>query len=201
MSKKGRSPKKAQTNAPKIQAREVSMWGDMTEEEMQNPSIDQFDLKGYSDKRREFEEAVKRGERPKPLPFRFQYTSVMRSSGAPDGRKQAARAAKGYKVVKWDEAENYGIQLEDASGDPVGAARRGDDGNVYVGSQMLMVAPREVAAREAARINQATNDQLDAVDQRLKDKAAEWNKAMHLSESGGTEFSGFSVDEDDLDDI
>ena len=195
MSKKGR--KKA---APKIEAREVSMWGTMTEEELQNPNIDQFDLKGYTDKRREFEEAVKRGERPNPLPWRFQYTSIASPSGAPRGDKQARRAARGYKVVKWDEAKNYGIELEDSEGNPIGAARRGDDGNVHVGSQVLMVAPKEVAARDAMLINRATNDQLDNVNRKLKDKATAWNRKMHLPEHAGTEFEGFSVAEDDLDD-
>jgi len=175
------------------------MWGDMTEQELQDPNLDQFYLKGYSDKRNAFIEAQKRGERPQPLPYRFQYTSVMRSSGAPDGRKQAARSAKGYVPVKWDSAEQYGIELQDAEGNPIGAARRGDDGNVYVGSQMLMVAPAKIAAREAMRVRQATNAQLDAVDERLKNKAAEWNRMMHLPEHAGTEFEGFSVAEDDLD--
>lgn len=133
--------------APAIIAEELSPWGNDVDMSFTETAHDYFHIEGYSDKRRERELAVRRGEHPDPLPYRFQYVSVVNPMGGHgrSGRKAGEFQAKGYVPVLFDEAQSkYGI-------DPSRSGfSKAPDGTCIVGdTQMLMVAPARVAAAHA----------------------------------------------------
>lgn len=121
-------------------------------------SRDKFYLHGYSDVRGKRDIEVRRAIRkasgfdengqwtlishpnlPKPIPYRFQYVAV--EGPGPRNAKVAEFRAMGYVPVKYDELSAYGIDPDQST------CEKGLDGTARVGSQMLMVCPADVAAR------------------------------------------------------
>lgn len=185
---------------PRIEVREVSMFGDFSEEELQNPARDRFYLPGWSDKRAEFERAKVEyeqghGDMPKPLPRRFQFVSVERPSGAPDGTKMANFAGDGYRPVKWTEAKDLGLDLGDAETGYTSACRPDAEGNVRVGSQILTVTDARRAATNLERQRRAQLAQTDEIVARMDRTAAEVNRRMGLPAESGTAFELVQTDE------
>lgn len=118
-----------------------------------NEERDALYIEGYSDKRREFELAVARGEHPDPLQWRLHWVRGQAITGDADGRKVAEWKAKGYIPVMWEDAEKYGINLQDS------AAVKGPDGSVRLGDVVLMAAPAKVAAAHYRRQRELTAEQ------------------------------------------
>lgn len=112
-------------------------------------------IEGYSDKRKAFELAVARGERPDPLEWRMHWVRSQAASGDADGRKVAEWRAKGYIPVRWEDADKYGIDLESS------AAVKGPDGTVRLGDVVLMAAPAKVAATHYQRQREQTADMVE----------------------------------------
>lgn len=181
------SPKQKRV-LPRIEVRD-NPWGESaTVDGAVTPQRDRFYLPGYSDKRQEWELAMteyRRGLRsdpPKPLERRFQWVSVKAPNGTDRGEKFQEFTSMGYRPVAWDDAE--GLKLDLAST----AVQKGPDGNVYQGSQMLMVADRATAARNAAVVAETAQAQQDAILDRANDAAAQFNRRLGLSSRGGTAF-------------
>lgn len=134
-----------------IEVEDRSPFGDETDTGQHvTDERDALFIPGYSDRRREFEMAVARGERPATLPWRFQWVRGQAASGDADGRKVAEWKAKGYIPVAWDDAAKYGINLKDS------AAVRGVDGSVRLGDVVLMAAPAKIAAAHYYRQRELT---------------------------------------------
>lgn len=129
-----------------------SPWGNEIDPEGLASGRDQFYVAGYSDKREQFDQDIREGDKPTPLQHRLQYVSVQRASGAPLKEKEAYYASRGYVPLKYDECATFGI-------DPLKSGFIKDaDGTCRVGSQMLMICPaNKVAghARELAERNEA----------------------------------------------
>lgn len=181
---------------PRVEVRD-NPWGEAPIGEGLSAHKDRFYLEGYSNKRHEWEQAMQdfRTDRtgllrpPAPLQFRVQFVSVKGPDGQDRGNKYHEFASMGYRPLKWDDAKaSFGITLEDADGVPCGSAQKGPDGNVYVGSQMAMIISREGAARNAAIVAQASDDQAAAIQDRANDAAAQFNRKMGLSARGATAF-------------
>jgi len=149
------------TEKPAIRVSE-NPFGDFSPEQMAGkPQVDRFYLKGYSDLRHErdleTQKAIKAGRSPalKPLNHRFQYVPVERPDGSPNKSKYVEWVAKGYRTVKYDELESLGIDLAGST------AERGPDGSARVGSQLLMVADADVAARNFREQRELTEKQFE----------------------------------------
>jgi len=171
-------------------------WGDLPNvEDVESPDTSIFALPGYSDERtiQELERAA--GERPKSLPYRFQFVRVQRVNGQDDNTKIAEYAAKGYRVVQFDEASSFGLNLRAEDGTALAAATRGTDGTVRVGDQLLMVAPAARVVQHASLLREATDSQFDAqVRAPLEREATQFNASQGYSAAGGT---AFEIVEDD----
>lgn len=153
-------------------ANEKSVFGDFDEKTLNDPGRSIYELDGYSDKRRAAELARRDGEDVVPIPFRFQYLPSQRPNGQPDRRKIAEYLAKGYKMVKYDEADTYGIDLTTS------AAVKDVDGNVLVGSDILFVAPSTVAAREDHLNKQRIDTQVESTLAPITDQVDEQGKPI-----------------------
>ena len=145
---------------------------------------DRFYVHGYSDKRQDFEQEKRAGGKPTPLPWRFQYVTVERSSGQPTNEKVADFKGRGYVAVPFDEAASYGIDVNQS------AFVRGPDGTCRQGSQMLMVAPKEAAARDY-RLQMEKNAAMSTAMKQQAAQAAEDYNARHP----GFEPTAFEFDE------
>jgi len=143
-------PKRVQV----IEVEDRNPFGEETDpSQLTNEERDALFIDGYSDKRREFELSVARGEHPDPLKWRLHWVRGQAASGDADGRKVAEWRAKGYLPVKWEDADKYGIDLESS------AAVKGPDGTVRLGDVVLMAAPAKVAATHYRRQREQTAEQ------------------------------------------
>lgn len=194
---------KKQAPAPaRIEVREASMFGVVEDPEQAMIDAaegrDWFYMDGYTDKRQAWEEAKVAWERggrhgppPAPLDFRLQCVSVERADGRPDGRKVGEWVGKGYRKLKWDEAKGLGLNVEDTQW------TKDADGNVRNASQVVMIADRATAARNAARVAQDQASQEAAIEARLADAAARYNRARGHKADGGTAFGPFTIENPD----
>ena len=159
-------------------------FGEVSEEQLKGQALsDNFYLKGYSDKRHERELAIKQGRKPETLPRRFQFVSVEDRSGKPVGEKQLAFRRMGYRPVSFDEAKSLGLDLDNST------AVKGPDGNVRVGSQMLMVIDSGGAARHYRDQREATARQFDQHVRGPLEAAADKYNAQHgRTKQSGTVF-------------
>ena len=162
-----------------IFANERSVFGDFDEKTLQDPGRSIYELDGYSDKRRNAELERRAGRQADPIPHRFQYLPSQRPNGQPDRRKIAEYLAKGYKMVKYDEAGDYGIDLSTS------AAVKDVDGNVLVGSDLLFVAPASVAAREDHFNKQRIDTQVASTLAPITDQTDEKGKPIFTFEEEG----------------
>lgn len=155
---------------PAIIAEELAPWADLTDEAIAAAgSMDPWFVSGYSDKRREHELAVRNGEKPEPLPWRFQYVRTALTSGAPDGSKAAEFSTLRYIPVLYDEAHKYGIDVKKSG------FNRATDGTCRVAGQMLMVTPARVAAIHAAAQRERTRALTEASTSRMDQAVREYN--------------------------
>lgn len=146
---------------PIVTARPVSLFGDVSEEEMNgDPTVpDRFFIKGYSDRRREFDAAMKeyeagRGPRPKAMDFRLQCVRVFNAKDGHDKTKAAAWMAKGYRYLQYEEARKHGLDIERS------AFEKGADGSARMGEYVVMIADQKAAARNLAEVQQRNDEQL-----------------------------------------
>lgn len=102
-------------------------------------------LEGYSDKRIARELAIRRGDKVDPLPNRFHLARAKSFDGQrADGQRVFHwKSRKGYEPVAWDEEVWKRLGINPASNP---AFYRGEDGMVWNGTQLLMVADRKTAA-------------------------------------------------------
>jgi len=154
---------KPEKQPPAIIAEELSPWADLTDEAIAAAgNMDPWFVSGYSDKRRDREIAVAKGERPEPLPWRFQYVRTALTSGAPDNTKPAEFSTLRYIDVMYDDAHKYGIDVKKSG------FNRGVDGTCRVAGQKLMVTPNRVAAVHAAAQRERTRALTDATGSKLE---------------------------------
>ena len=113
-------------------------------------------IPGYSDKRRQVDEARKNGTRPPALTHRYHLVRTKMPSGRPDMRDAFNFRAKGYREVHTDELASLGIQM------PLGGIKN-TDGTISVGDTTLFVCSAEQAARNEENWRRATDDR-SAVD-------------------------------------
>jgi hypothetical protein len=154
-------------------------WG-----EIEGPDIhsehyahDAFYLHGYSDKRQDQDQARAAGERTEPLPHRFQFVSVERSNGQPNNEKVSYYKGRGYKPLMYDELSSFGIDAAKS------ACVKGPDGTCRQGSQMVMVAPKEVAARDFRLRQEAIKRRLGSY-KAMAEQAADDFNARHPNIEG-----------------
>lgn len=145
---------------PFVTVQEASIFGEMPER-VQQGQDDFATLPGYSDVRQKIEHDVRAGRPATPLPRRFHLTRASTLAGTPDLRKVAERVRKGYRLVRWDEAESLGIKLEDA-GSPITSFTKAADGTVRVNEYALMVCDAAHAARNLKEIQQRNDEMYDA---------------------------------------
>lgn len=163
---------------------EENPFGDFTDEQLAgDPSApDRFYLKGYSDKRHQRELDIREGRKPAQLNWRFQLVSIERENGTPIRNKEVEWKAKGYKKVMFDEASAYDLDLEGS------AAERGPDGTIRIGSQVLMVAGKELAAKLFKKQREDTERQFDNLKDQLQEKADAFNEKFGYTGKSGTRF-------------
>lgn len=148
-----------------------SPWGTEIDTEGLQAGRDAFYVEGYSDKREQFDADVRTHGKPQALPFRFQYVSVQRQSGAPNKEKEAYYRSRGYVPVMYDEAATYGIDAAKS-----GFIREAD-GTCRVGSQMLMACPAKKVAGHAKDLADRNEALAQAYKSRAQAAADEFNRA------------------------
>lgn len=174
---------------PFIEAREVSPFGDVDPNmtPLTDPTRDIYDLPGYSDKRRERELQIARGERPDPLQCRIQLVPTARVSGKPDRRKEQEYRNLGYSPMTEEKAKELGIDLENS-------AYEVQDGLVTLNENIAMWAPREVAARNLAKLNNLNERQREAARAKVEDAVDKFNRESGLKESAGGSKAIFEIE-------
>jgi len=144
-----------------ITAAPASVFGEVPEEIVTDPTLSMLHIKGYSDKRERFELAQQTGSEAEPLTHHFHF---VRHTG--QGKRSAEFRSQGYRAPMWDdlvdEAGNpkendYGIDITETP-----AAERAPDGTVVAGDLQLMVIPAKVAAGIKQRHENLVQQQLGA---------------------------------------
>ncbi|KKM86382.1 hypothetical protein LCGC14_1279580 [marine sediment metagenome] len=144
-----------------ITAAPASIFGEVPEEIVTDPTTSMLHIKGYSDKRIAFEMAQRNGEKGEPVSHRFHF---VRHTG--QGKRSAEFRAQGYRTLAWDD-------LVDAEGNPkendfgiditeTPAAERAPDGTVVAGDLQLMAVPASIAAGIKQRHDNLVRSQIDA---------------------------------------
>jgi len=108
-------------------------------------------IPGYSDWRRERDDALRTGKKPRPLPFRLQLVRVKNAQGQPDSRMAPYWRAKGYREVEASALVSMGLGM------PVGGMVSGD-GFIDVGDTRLFVCDARRAARNQLDWRRATDE-------------------------------------------
>lgn len=153
MSKRDKQP-------PRIEAREVSIFGEVDESLMQDVGKDIFELPGYSDRRRQLELDRKAGKKWEPLPFRSQLVPIQKMTGTPDYTKVADHVRQGYKLVSPDDLERLcGQPLWDERGHPLSSYQKGPDGTVRLNEYAVMVCDSKQAAANLAKVERRNREQ------------------------------------------
>ena len=124
-----------------IEVEETSPFGaEVDERYLGTEARDASYLPGYSDKRMAREEAIRDGKPAPELDYRLEWVRAQRADGSRDGAKLSEWKAKGYQIISWEDAKAQGIRVDES------AAQKGEDGNVYWGDSVLMIASKAVAA-------------------------------------------------------
>jgi hypothetical protein len=129
-----------------IESKDRNPFGeDFDETILEDSGRDSTWLEGYSDKRIERQLAIRRGDKVEPLPNRYHLARAKTFDGQrADGQRIFHwRSRKGYKPVEWNEETFKELGINPSSNP---AFYKGEDGLVYNGSNMLMVADKAVAA-------------------------------------------------------
>ena len=156
-----------------IEANDRNPFGDDFDESiLQDGAKDSTWLQGYSDKRIERELALRKGEKVLPLQHRFHLARAKTEAGKTNGQRVFHwQSRKGYSSVQWNE-ETFKELGIDPTENP--AYYKGEDGLVYNGSNVLMVAPKEVAAANFARVQDELEAQRASAANRMADAGAEY---------------------------
>jgi hypothetical protein len=161
---------KTEKQPPAIIAEEFNPWGDLSDADITDAAInDPWYISGYSDKRRAQELEAAQGKSPDPLPYRFQYVSTARTSGAPDNTKAAEYSTKRYIPVMYDDAAKFGIDVKKSG------FVRAPDGTCRVANQMLMVVSRKIADVHARALREKTRALTDSVGSKLEQAVDDFN--------------------------
>ena len=143
-----------------ITAEPASIFGEVSEEVITDPTTSMLHIAGYSDKREAFELAQQKGEVGEPVSHRFHF---VRYTG--QAKLTAGFRANQYRTIMWDDCidengnpiENeYGIDLTKTA-----AVEKAPDGTVIAGDLQLMVIPAAIAAGIAKRHENKIEHQLD----------------------------------------
>jgi len=146
---------------PLITAEPASIFGEVPEEIITDPTTSMLHITGYSDKREAFELAQQRGEAMEPLTHRFHF---VRHTG--EAKRTAEFRANRYRAVMWDDCidedgnkkeNDYDIDLTKTP-----AVECAPDGTVIAGDLQLMVVEAGTAAGIAERHSNKIQHQLDA---------------------------------------
>lgn len=147
-----------------------SPWGNDIDPEGLAQGRDQFYVAGYSDKREQYDQAVREGDKPVPLAQRLQWVTVQRANGAVTKEKEGWYRARGYIPVLYDDCKTYGI-------DPAQSGFvKEADGTCRVGSQMLMVCSAKKVAGHAKELRERNEAMVDAYKARANAAADEYNR-------------------------
>lgn len=176
MNPKSTTPKQA---SGRVTAKPATPFGDIPDELMNDPMMDRWWIPGWSDLIMENARRRKRGLPEKPLPFRLQFVSIDRGDGRYYSKNVADFASKGYRRVRWDEQENvngsgYAIDLENS------ACIQTPEGYAQCASQILMVAPPELAARNWKLHRDRVEAQLQGAERRAKEAALQIERETGL---------------------
>jgi len=126
----------------RIEVRDTSPWGDEFDEQiLTDPGKDSTYIKGFSDKFREREIAVSKGERPAPLEHRLQWANP--------GNLHRWLVNKHNKVLMYDDALKLGYDLKENP-----AITRAEDGRALLRDQVLVYADRKVAASNFHKVRE-----------------------------------------------
>lgn len=156
---------------PFVRVRPSTPFGDAPQELLDKPDASVFDLGEYTARKRDLELARARGTQvgdmhPEDvLPYRFHYVRVANQSSGMGSRVGEFSTLMGYRPVKWEDADQYGIQVDETLGH-----QKGPDGTVRVGDTMLMVCDAEQAAanyiKQERETQRQANDKLVALEAR-----------------------------------
>jgi len=143
-----------------ITAEPASVFGEVPEEVITDPTTSMLYIEGYSDKRERFELAQQEGEEGEAVTHRFHF---VRHTG--QDKRTAEFRANQYRPVMWDDCidehgeprdNDYGIDLTKTA-----AVEKAPDGTVIAGDLQLMVVPAPVAAGIAKRHDNKRQQQLN----------------------------------------
>lgn len=164
---------KPEKQPPAIIAEEFNPWGDISDEAIAEAGMaDPWFVSGYSDKRKAREGAVARGERPDPLPYRFQYVRTTLTSGVADNTKPAEFTAMRYIPVMYEEAHKFGIDVKKSG------FNKGPDGTCRVANQMLMVTPNRIAEVHARAQRERTRALTESSGSKLESAVDDFNRRV-----------------------
>ena len=144
-----------------ITAEPASIFGEVPEEVVTDPTLSTLFIKGYSDKRERFELAQRDGEPAEPISHRFHF---VRHTG--EAKRTAEFRAQGYRPLMYDDCvdefgnpkeNDYGIDLTETP-----ALEKAPDGTAVAGDLQLMVVPAGIAAGIKKRHENLIHSQLDA---------------------------------------
>ncbi len=144
-----------------ITAEPASIFGEVPEEIVTDPTTSMLHIKGYSDKRLECELAQQKGEKGEPVSHRFHF---VRHTG--QAKRTADFRVLGYRAPMWDDLvdaegnpkeNDYGIDITETP-----AAERAPDGTVVAGDLQLRVVPAATAAGIKKRHANLVQEQIDA---------------------------------------
>ena len=164
--------KKAAQKAPALIAEELNPFGDVGDTVLPSGVRDETWVQGYSDIRFNRDRAIAQGKRPEPLPFRLHYVNSKRATGQADNAKISEFRTKGYETVKYDDC------LKQFNIDPSKSGFvRNPDGTCGLGDQVLMIAPKEVAAYHAKAQRDDTRALSEGARGKLDEAVAQYNAA------------------------
>lgn len=149
----------------------TSPWGGEIDPEGLAQGRDQFYVSGYSDKRTEYDQAVREKERPQPLKHRLQWVTVQQQNGTVTKQKESWYRARGYIPVLFDDCKTYGL-------DPAKSGFVKDaDGTCRTGTQMLMICPAAKVAGHAKELSDRNEAMVDSYKSRAEEAAEAFNRS------------------------
>ena len=168
---------------PIITVREVSPFGDITPEDVSKLAgvgQDRYFLPGYSDKRRDRELAIRKGETAPGLKHRFHLVPVAHIDGRPIAKGVADKRQEGYRPVKADECKALGVDITNTS------FHVATDGTVMNGDSLLMVTDARHAAANYVALARRNEALQDAPRARMEQATDAYNSKHGLDSKTGT---------------
>lgn len=172
----------AKSKKPRIEAREVSIFGEVDQDLLRDDQTDIFEMPGYSDKRRQLELDRRAGRKWDPLNFRVQLVPVQKQTGHPDYTRVSSFQRRGYKLASPDELEGaLDKTLWDERGHPTAghSYTKGPDGTVRLSEYAVMICDKRRAAANLADVERRNREQQESGSQRKglsKDGLVGWTE-------------------------